>query len=42
FSLGGTLHELEAADVSGLETAKENAREYAQAVINAIRGGTAA
>src|SRR5690554_1187253 len=42
FSLGGTLHELEAADVSGLETAKENAREYAQAVINAIKGGTAA
>ena len=42
FSLGGTLHELETADVSGLETAKENAREYAQAVINAIRGGNAA
>lgn len=41
FSLGGTLHELEKADVSGLETAKENAREYAQAVINAIRGGGA-
>ena len=42
FSLGGTLHELETADVSGLETAKENAREYAQAVINAIRVGNAA
>lgn len=42
FSLGGTLHELETADVSGLETAKENAREYAQAVINVIRGGNAA
>lgn len=39
FSLGGTLHELETADVSGLETAKENAREYAQAVIDVIRGG---
>src|SRR5690606_11599185 len=41
FSLGGTLHELESSDVSGLETARENAREYAQAVINAIRGGDA-
>lgn len=41
FSLGGTLHELETSDVSGLETAKENAREYAQAVINVIRGGDA-
>lgn len=39
FSLGGTLHELEVADVSGLETAKDNAREFAQAVINAVRGG---
>lgn len=41
FSLGGTLHELETSDVSGLVTAKENAREYAQAVINATRGGDA-
>ncbi|NSY46879.1 AAA family ATPase [Agrobacterium tumefaciens] len=41
FSLGGTLHELEKGDVSGLETAKENAREFAQAVINATRGGDA-
>lgn len=41
FSLGGTLHDLEKADVSGLETAKENARDYAQAVINVIRGGGA-
>lgn len=41
FSLGGTLHDLERSDVSGLETAKENAREYAQAVINALRGGDA-
>lgn len=41
FSLGGTLHGLETSDVSGLETAKENAREYAQAVINVIRGGDA-
>lgn len=41
FSLGGTLHELETSDVSGLVTAKENAREYAQAVINATRGGGA-
>lgn len=39
FSLGGTLHDLETADVSGLKTAKENAREFAQAVINAMRGG---
>ncbi len=41
FSLGGTLHELETSDVSGLDSAKENAREYAQAVINAVRGGVA-
>lgn len=40
FSLGGTLT-LETSDVSGLATAKENAREYAQAVINAIKGGDA-
>lgn len=39
FSLGGTLHNLEMSDVSGLTSAKENAREYAQAVINALRGG---
>lgn len=42
FSLGGTLHGLEGADVSGLEGAKENAREYAQAVVNVARGRTAA
>jgi chromosome partitioning protein len=41
FSLGGTVHELERADVSGLDSAKENAREFAQAVINAIRGEAA-
>ena len=41
FSLGGTLHELETSDVSGLDSAKENAREYAQAVINATKGGAA-
>jgi len=41
FSLGGTLHELEKADVSGLESARENAREFAQAVINTLRGGAA-
>lgn len=41
FSLGGTLHDLELYDVSGLDSAKENAREYAQAIINAIRGGAA-
>jgi len=41
FSLGGTLHELETSDVSGLDSAKENAREFAQAVINASRGAAA-
>jgi chromosome partitioning protein len=41
FSLGGTLHELENGDVSGLSSARENAREFAQATINVLRGGTA-
>lgn len=41
FSLGGTLHELERSDVSGLESARENARDFAQAVINTLRGQTA-
>ncbi|NTJ35873.1 ParA family protein [Agrobacterium rhizogenes] len=41
FSLGGTLQDLEASDVSGLKSARENARDYAQAVINALRGGVA-
>jgi len=41
FSLGGTLHELETSDVSGLDSAKENAREYTQAIINVIRGAVA-
>lgn len=38
FSLGGILHDLEASDVSGLQSAKENSRDFAQAVINALRG----
>jgi len=38
FSLGGTLHELENADVSGLNGARENARDFAQVVINTLRG----
>lgn len=37
FSLGGTLHDLERSDVSGLESARENARDFAQAVINTLR-----
>jgi len=41
FSLGGTLHELESADVSGLNGARENARNFAQTVINTLRGGAA-
>ncbi|MDR2839018.1 MAG: ParA family protein [Azonexus sp.] len=41
FSLGGTLHNLENADVSGLENARENAREFTQAVINSLRGEAA-
>lgn len=41
FSLGGTLHGLETSDVSGLDSARENSREFAQAVINAMRGGVA-
>ena len=38
FSLGGILHDLERSDVSGLESAKENGREFAQAVINVLKG----
>src|SRR6218665_3932703 len=38
FSVGGTLQDLETSDVSGLKSARENARDYAQAVINALRG----
>ncbi len=41
FSVGGTLQDLEGSDVSGLKSARENARDYAQAVINALRGGGA-
>lgn len=41
FSIGGTLHELDGGDVSGLDAARENAREFAQAVINTLRGGVA-
>src|SRR5690606_77580 len=41
FSLGGTLHDLESADVSGLNGARENARDFAQGVINTLRGGAA-
>ncbi|BCH62752.1 hypothetical protein RvVAR0630_pl08940 (plasmid) [Agrobacterium vitis] len=41
FSVGGTLQDLETSDVSGLKSARENARDYAQAVINALRGGGA-
>ncbi|RVP06955.1 ParA family protein [Sinorhizobium meliloti] len=41
FSIGGTIHELETSDVSGLESARENAREFAQSVINTLRGGCA-
>jgi chromosome partitioning protein len=39
FSVGGILHDLEPTDVSGLGVAKDNAREFAQAVINVLRGG---
>lgn len=39
FSVGGTLQELETTDVSGLKAARENARDYAQAVVNVLRGG---
>ncbi len=41
FSIGGTLHDMETADVSGLESAKDNARELAQAVINALKAEVA-
>lgn len=38
FSLGGSLHELEASDVSGLEGARDNSREFAQSVVNVLKG----
>lgn len=38
FSLGGTLHDLENGDVSGLNGARENARDFAQGVIDTLRG----
>ena len=38
FSLGGTLHDLEAGDVSGLDAARDNAGDFAQAVIDALKG----
>lgn len=38
FSLGGTLHGLEGTDVSGLASSRENSRDFAQAVINVLRG----
>lgn len=40
FSLGGTLHDLENGDVSGLNGARENARDFAQGVIDTLRGET--
>lgn len=41
FSLGGSLHEMDSADVSGLDGARGNSRDFAQGVINALRGGNA-
>lgn len=41
FSIGGTLHDLDSDDVSGLESARENARAFAQAIIDTLRGGAA-
>lgn len=36
FSLGGTLHMLDGADVGGLEAARHNALAFAQAVVDAF------
>jgi chromosome partitioning protein len=37
FSLGGTLHDLEARDVGGLNGARDNAAAFAQNVIDALK-----
>lgn len=39
FSVGGTIHTMSKADVSGLETARANALEFTRAVVETIRAG---
>lgn len=38
FSIGGTLDSLDKGDVSGLSAAQDNARTFAQAVLNVLKG----
>jgi chromosome partitioning protein len=42
FSLGGTLHTIDAKDVGGLQSAKDNALVFAQGVIAALKKKVAA
>lgn len=41
FSLGGTLDGLNKTDVSGLPAAQDNARTFAQSIVDVLKGGAA-